>query len=221
MRMLGQRIEKKSAFSAMLVFLMLIVIGIGTYVSTCYKRDVSMTEVQVIEDREQAIQYVEDVHPFFLLEKNQEEYEEAKHKYIERTQKKMTVDEFWETTSAYLCSLEDAHTRIGWRANEKLEVLRMESVYEDGKTYLWDDGEKTDVWVVKIGGVDIEEIYKKIDEVLPAENEIAEIENRDTYTRVRKTLEACDVVIDRNKVEVLFSDGTKRNYFFVVNKSSP
>lgn len=225
MRKLSKRIQKKWALGvgATLFFL---VVGISVCVYfdknvLNFTSDRMLTKAQVIEDREQAIQYVEDVHPFFLLEKNQEKYEAAKHKYIERTQKKMTVDEFWGSTSAYLCSMEDAHTRIGWRANEKLEVLRMESVYRDGKTYLLEDGRKTDAWIEEIDGIDIEKIYEKIEEILPAENEIAEIKNRDTYTRVRKILEACDVGVDRNKVEVSFSDGRKRNYFFGVNKSSP
>lgn len=218
MRELGRRMGKESVMNAMLVFCMLIILGISAYISVDSGCDVIMTKEQVLDDRQQVIQYVEDVHPFFLLEKNQVEYEIAKHKYIERTQKKMTVDKFWETTSAYLCSLEDAHTRIGWRTNEKLEVLRMETVYQDGKTYLLEDGEKSDVWVEEIGGIDIEKIYEKIEEILPAENKIAEIKNRDTYTRVKKILEVCDVDVDRNKVEVLFSDGMKKNCCFGVNQ---
>lgn len=79
-----------------------------------------LTKAQVKEDRNQAIQYVEDVHPFFVTDQDQSEYRIAKEKYIEETQKSMSVSELRMSTSEYLSSLHDAHTVVSWGSEPRL-----------------------------------------------------------------------------------------------------
>ena len=42
----------------------------------------NLSKTQVAEDRNQVIEYLESVHPFFVLEKEQEKYKAAKKTYI-------------------------------------------------------------------------------------------------------------------------------------------
>lgn len=170
-----------------------------------------LTKAQVKEDRNQAIQYVEDVHPFFVTDQDQSEYRIAKEKYIEETQKSMSVSELRMSTSEYLSSLHDAHTVVSWGSEPRLQMVQ---IYRDGKTYLCENGKITDIYVEEIGGISISDIYKKIDEVRPIENESGRSVNRESYLWIKSILESCDVEIKENKTEVRLSDGTRREYTF-------
>lgn len=170
-----------------------------------------LTKAQVKEDRNQAIQYVEDVHPFFVTDQDQSEYRIAKEKYIEETQKSMSVSELRMSTSEYLSSLHDAHTVVSWGSEPRLQMVQ---IYRDGKTYLCENGKITDIYVEEIGGIPISDIYKKIDEVRPIENESGRSVNRESYLWIKSILESCGVEIEENKTEVRLSDGTRREYTF-------
>ena len=170
-----------------------------------------LTKAQVKEDRNQAIQYVEDVHPFFVTDQDQSEYRIAKEKYIEETQKSMSVSELRMSTSEYLSSLHDAHTVVSWGSEPRLQMVQ---IYRDGKTYLCENGKITDIYVEEIGGIPISDIYKKIDEVRPIENESGRSVNRESYLWLKSILESCGVEIEENKTEVRLSDGTRREYTF-------
>ena len=123
-----------------------------------------LTKAQVEEDRTQVIENLEEVHPFFLLEENSEEYKTAKENY------------------------------------------------QDGKTYLCENGENTAVWIEEIGGIPIEEIYQKIDLIRAEENVNAGIENRDWLVLYKNVLKSCGVKVRQEKTEVLFSDGRKETF---------
>lgn len=170
-----------------------------------------LTKGQIEEDRNQAIKYVEDVHPFFVTDQDQSEYRRAKEKYIEETQKSMSVSELRMSTSEYLSSLHDAHTVVSWGKEPRLQMVQ---IYRDGKTYLCENGKITDVYVEEIGGIPISDIYKKIDEVRPIENESGRSVNRESYLWIKSILESCGVEIEENKTEVQISDGTRREYTF-------
>ncbi len=102
----------------------------------------NLSKTQVAEDRNQVIEYLESVHPFFVLEKEQEKYKAAKKTYIETTQRAMPITEFQEKTSIYLSSLDDGHTTLSWETGEKTPFLQIESIYENGRTYLYENGKK-------------------------------------------------------------------------------
>lgn len=130
-----------------------------------------LTKSQVEEDRTQVIKNLEEVHPFFLLEENSEEYETAKENYLKATKKEMTLYEFQEATAIYLSSINDGHTGIQWKSYGTDPILQIETSYQDGKTYLCENGENTAVWIEEIGGIPIEEIYQKIDLIRAEKNE--------------------------------------------------
>ena len=173
-----------------------------------------LTKSQIQEDRTQVIENLEEIHPFFLLEKNLEEYETAKKKYVKATSKKMTLYEFQEATSIYLSSINDGHTGIQWKSYGADPILQIETYYQDGKTYLCEDGENTTVWIEKIGGTSIEKIYQKIDLIRAEENINAKVENREKLVLFKNVLKSCGVKIENEKVEILFSDGRKETYDF-------
>lgn len=145
------------------------------------------------------------------MDRDQSEYRMAKEKYIEETQKSMSVSELRMSTSEYLSSLHDAHTVVSWGSEPRLQMVQ---IYRDGKTYLCENGKITDIYVEEIGGIPISDIYKKIDEVRPIENESGRSVNRESYLWIKSILESCDVEIKENKTEVRLSDGTRREYTF-------
>lgn len=173
-----------------------------------------LTKSQVQEDRTQVIEHLEEIHPFFLLEKNQEEYETAKKQYLKATKKEMTLYEFQEATSIYLSSINDAHTGIQWKSYGTNPILQIETCYQDGKTYLCEDGENTAVWIEEIGGISIQKIYQKIDLIRAEENINATIVNRDNLVLYKNVLKSCGAKIEKEKVEVLLSNGRKETYGF-------
>lgn len=174
----------------------------------------NLTKAQVQEDREQLIEYFENVHPFFLLERDQKEYKAAKEKYIKAAKRAMSINEFREITSIYLSSINDGHTTLSWETGEEFPFLQMESSYEDGKTYLCENGEKTDIQIEEIGGVCVQDIYQTIDLIRPEENQSAVAKNRERFLVIKSILACCGVEMKDNKVQVLFSDGKEKQYSF-------
>ena len=183
---------KKKWIEAVLAFAMTAVLAGCAWQGTAISEEGGLlTKTQVEEDRKQAIQYVEDVHPFFELEEDQSEYKEAKKAYISQTQSGMTVWEFWGATAEYMSSLRDAHTRI--QDPGGIKVLDIPASYENGKSYLWENGKRTGLYVEKVGGVDVEKIYEKIDKMIVAENAAAEEQNREKYLAVNaRTADGCE-----------------------------
>lgn len=174
----------------------------------------NLTKVQVQEDREQVIEYLENIHPFFVLEKDQKEYKAAKEKYMKATKKAMPIAELREVTSIYLSSLKDGHTTLSWETGEEFPFLQIESSYEDERTYLCENGEKTNIYIEEIGGISVQNIYQIIDLIRPKENQSAVSKNRERFLPFKSVLECCGVKIKDNKTKILFSDGKEKKYSF-------
>ena len=177
-----------------------------------------LTKEQVEEDRIKAIQFVEDVHPYFVLVKDRNEYEIAKQKYVEATQTGMSVFKFQAATSEYLCSLADGHTHIWW--DEEKYVL-LDQTYQNGKTYLVENQEVTNKWITKMGEIPIEEIYKTIGSVIPAENDMAVMINRTNYIVGQNMLKLAGAKIHDSNITIEFSDGSLVDYPFYTLSNSP
>lgn len=172
--------------------------------------DTLLTKEQVIEDRDLAIQFVENAHPYFVVEEEQAAYEQARQDYVDAASREMSVGDFQAATAEYLCFFEDGHTRIRWSEDEYLD---MEQVYQNGNTYCVENGSVSDRYVVAIGGVPTENIYRAIDSVFPAENDMARQMNREHYITGRNILELAGVVVQDSdgtaeSVTVTYSDGS-------------
>ena len=172
--------------------------------------DTLLTQEQVTEDRDRAIQFVENAHPYFVVEEDLTAYEQARQNYIDAASGEMSVGEFQAATAEYLCFFEDGHTRIRWSEDEYLD---MEQEYQDGNTYCIDKGIVSDRSVVEIGGVPIENIYETVDCIFPAENDMALQINRGTYITGRNILELAGVTVQAGdglfgSVTVTYSDGS-------------
>lgn len=200
-----------------IILIMLLVVclsGCSVQKETDSSLNQNLTKVQVQDDREHVIEYLENVHPFFLLEQDQKEYKVAKEKYMKATKRAMPTAEFREITSIYLSSLNDGHTTLSWESGEEFPFLQMEASYEEGRTYLCENGEKTDIRIEEIGGVSIQDIYQTIDLIRPEENQSAMAKNRERFLTVKSVLACCGVEMKDNKVQVLFSDGKEKQYSF-------
>ena len=170
-----------------------------------------LTAEQVIEDRDKAIEYMEEIHPYFILVEDQSDYEDAKQKYIQTAASEMSVRDFQAATAEYIGFFQDGHTRLAWKEEEYVDV---KSTYHDGKTYVVKDGEITDVYIESFGGVEVETIYEIIDKMFPAENEMAQAINRYNYVDGRNFLSYVGAEIIEDKISVAFSDGTEGVFGF-------
>lgn len=204
----------------------LIVVSVGMFIYFCVPvsfgmKDVPMPEPlaadtmltleQVQEDRDLAIAYMENTHPYFILEEDQETYELAKQEYIDATETEMTVRDFQAATAEYICFFKDGHTRLRWSEEEYVDLR---STYYDGKTYVVENGEITDVYIKEFGGVEVTTIYEAIDKMFPAENEMAEAINRYNYVDGRNFLHFVGAQIVDDQITVAFSDGMEGVYGF-------
>lgn len=173
--------------------------------------DTFLTIEQVIEDRDKAIEYMEEIHPYFILVEDQDGYEEAKQKYIQTASSEMSVRDFQAATAEYIGFFQDGHTRLAWKEKEYVDV---KSTYHDGKTYVVKDGEITDVYIESFGGVEVATIYEAIDKMFPAENEMAQAINRYNYVDGKNFLTYVGAEITDDKISVAFSDGTEGVFGF-------
>ena len=185
--------------------------------------DTLLTKEQVTEDRNLAIQFVEDAHPYFIVQKDHSAYEQACRNYMNAASEAMSVGDFQAATAEYLCFFEDGHTRIRWSEDEYLD---MEQVYQDQNTYRIDNGIVSDRSVVEIGDVPIENIYKTIDHIFPAENDMARQINRGTYITGRNILELAGVITQEadgiaESVTVTYSDGSTEECTFYKPEEDP
>ena len=180
--------------------------------------DTLLTKEQVIEDRTQAIKFIEDVHPYFALEKDQSAYATALQKYMNATETEMYVSDFQAATAEYLCFFADGHTHIWW---DEEAYLLLEQIYQDGKTYLAEGNSITDIWITEIGSVDIDTIYETINRVFPAENDMAVAINRNKYIIGKNLLTLAGAQIVDNHVTITFSDGSSDEYTFYQLEQSP
>ncbi|MBD5523288.1 MAG: hypothetical protein HDR04_02475 [Lachnospiraceae bacterium] len=178
--------------------------------------DTILTREQVTEDRDLAIQFVEEAHPYFVVQKDHSAYEQARLNYMNAASGEMSVGDFQAATAEYLCFFEDGHTRIRWSEDEYLD---MEQVCQDQNTYRIENGIVSDQSVVEIGGVPIENIYETIDHIFPAENDMARQINRGTYITGRNILELAGVNTQEAdgiavSVAVTYSDGSTEECTF-------
>ncbi len=168
--------------------------------------DTLLSAESVAIDRDDAIKFIEDAHPFFVDGSDQAGYFEAKEAYINSTQTEMTVRDFMIATSKYYCFFKDGHTAIWWSEDEFLDI---DVHYENGNYYkITDENNGSKVYITKIDGVQIDEIYEAIEAVKPVENEMARVSNREALFGAKGILEIAGVDTSKEKITVEYSDGT-------------
>ncbi len=167
-----------------------------------------LTEFEVKADVEEMIEIMESTHPIFL-EGETEKYKEAKDRFLNETNRNMTVDEFKFSISRYLSSIQDGHTRLRWKETKYLDVNWK---YLDDKLILFDKNNKpTNKIVTKINGVDIHKIIAAVKELFPAENYVAESMNYSFYTKSEEILK-CSGVDCENDMVLTVMNGTSEGY---------
>ena len=168
--------------------------------------DTVLSAQQVQQDRQQMIDYVESVHPFFIDGSDQTAYLAAKEKYVAATQEEMTVDAFMSATAEYLTVFGDGHTKLSWQYGE--EVLIYHS-FQDGKMYYADANGVTDQWITAVDDVPVEQIFAAIDSLFPAENEMAVRINYDKYFTSENLLKVAGVNVEKDTFTVTLNDGSQ------------
>ncbi|MBR6752808.1 MAG: hypothetical protein IKM05_02095, partial [Clostridia bacterium] len=168
--------------------------------------DTVLSSQQVQQDRQQMIDYVESVHPFFIDGSDQTAYLAAKEKYVAATQEEMTVDAFMSVTAEYLTVFGDGHTKLSWQYGE--EVLIYHS-FREGKMYYADANGVTDQWITAVDDVPVEQIFATMDRLFPAENEMAVRINYNNYFTSENLLKVAGVNVEKDTFTVSLNDGSQ------------
>ena len=98
--------------------------------------DTPLTAQQVQADRQQLIDYVESVHPFFVDGSDQTAYQAARETYLAETNDAMTVDAFMGASARYLTVFGDGHTKLSWQYGDEVAIYHS---YRNGKMLFADE----------------------------------------------------------------------------------
>jgi len=183
--------------------------------------DSSISHNPYEEDALQLIQYVEETHPAFLLEKDLTAYTKAKEEYLDSLKIQSSLEDFRLNTKKYLCSLKDAHTNIGLQMYDYINLNCVEN--EQGQIVLWDATNQmpsTKV-ITSIGGKSISNILSEIDTYWVSENASAKAYNH-THRFYKDFLQhiGCEITDDQIQVTYeLDGNSTQNSYSFVEDES--
>lgn len=169
------------------------------------KENALLTKEQVQEDAKQMVDFLEEVHPAFL-QKPTEKYLDAKNTYLAEANRKMEVSDFSVITNRYLSSLNDGHTHI---FPNNVRLLSVHWEYKNGSLIVGSGCDLPEnAKVVSIGGISTSDILKQVSSQFPAENEAAQANNYECFSRYRSVLSSAGVP-DGGSVEIAAeSNGT-------------
>lgn len=166
-----------------------------------------LTAEQVQADRQQLIDYVESVHPFFVDGSDQTAYQAAKEAYLSETNAAMTVDAFMGASARYLTVFGDGHTKLSWQYGDEVAIYHS---YRDGQMHFADETGVTELTITAVDSVPMEQILATIDSLFPAENEMAVAKNYNYYFTSENLLKKAGVNVDKDAFTVALSDGSTR-----------
>ncbi len=169
--------------------------------------DTLLTREQVQADRQQLVEYVESVHPFFVDGSDQAPYQAAKEAYLSETESAMTVDAFMGATARYLTVFGDGHTKLSWQYGDEVAIYHS---YREGQMYFADENGVTDLTITAVDDVPMEQIYATMDSLFPAENEMAVVKNYNNYFTSSNLLKMAGVDVEKDTFTVTLSDGSTR-----------
>ena len=192
---------------AALYFLPLSFGGTGVKRPDALPGDTLLTAAQVQADRQQLIDYVESVHPFFVDGSDQNAYQAAKEAYVSQTGHDMTVDAFMNASARYLTVLGDGHTRLSWPYGAEAAIYHS---YRNGRMHFADETGVTELTITAVDDVPVKQIYAAIDSLFPAENEMAAARNYNNYFTSGNLLKSAGLNVDKDTFIVTLSDGSTR-----------
>ncbi len=169
--------------------------------------DTLLTREQVQADRQQLMDYVESVHPFFVDGSDRTAYQAAKEVYLSETKDAMTVDAFMGASARYLTVFGDGHTRLNWQYGDEVAIYHS---YRDGQMYFADEDGVTELTITAVDDVPMEQIYATMDSLFPAENEMAVAKNYNNYFTSSNLLKMAGVDVEKDVFTVTLSDGSTR-----------
>lgn len=195
------------AAGAALYFLPLGLGGTGVNRPDALPGDTLLTAEQVQADRQQLMDYVESVHPFFVDGSDQAPYLAAKEAYLAETANTMTVDAFMSASARYLTVFGDGHTRLSWQYGDEVAIYHR---YQNGKMHFADESGVTDLTITAVDDVPMTHILATIDSLFPAENEMAVAKNYNNYFTSETLLKMAGVNVEKDVFTVTLSDGSTR-----------
>jgi hypothetical protein len=138
---------------------------------------------------------------------DQAPYLAAKELYLAETGNAMTVDAFMVASARYLTVFGDGHTRLSWQYGDEVAIYHS---YRNGQMHFADDTGVTALTITAVDEVPTEQILAAIDELFPAENEMAVAKNYNAYFTSSNLLRMAGVNVEKDAFIVTLSDGSTR-----------
>ncbi len=159
------------------------------------------------EDAMYLVELIENTHPCFTLDDIPDDYIVKKENYLKSSKSIEDIEQFYNESAKYLCSLKDGHTSLYFQGIIDQHFLQI-SWYSDGKNlYLCDEENKpSDRKVLQIGGVDVQQVFDVISSYQALENDSAIKRAYRISTKRAHYLQMAGVICDFDDCLVLSLD---------------
>ena len=164
------------------------------------------------------VQMAEQIHPIFVIEGFlPDDYVIRRDEFLEVAQNTISRQEFIFAAYQYIMMLQDGHiggfNLFGGLGGDSMTsgLLDVEWEVYDGRLWLVDDQERTDIEVIEIGGVAPSQIFSRIDDHVFAENEVYRLWNQALYARYGTMIEISGGEIVRDRVILTIVENNEIN----------
>lgn len=159
------------------------------------------------EDAMYLVELIENTHPCFTLDDIPDDYIVKKENYLKSSKSIEDIEQFYNESAKYLCALKDGHTSLYSQEVIDQHFLQV-SWYSDGKElYLCDEeGKPSNIKVLQIGGIDVQQIFDVISSYKALENDSAIKRAYRTSTKRAHYLQMAGVICDFDDCLVLSLD---------------
>ena len=162
------------------------------------------------EDAMYLVELIENTHPCFTLDDIPDDYIVKKENYLKSSKSIEDIEQFYNESAKYLCALKDGHTSLYSQEVIDQHFLQV-SWYSDGKElYLCDEeGKPSNIKVLQIGGIDVQQIFDVISSYKALENDSAIKRAYRTSTKRAHYLQMAGVICDFDDCLLLTLDNGK------------
>ncbi len=162
------------------------------------------------EDALYLVELIENTHPCFTLDDIPDDYIEKKERYLQNSKSVESIEQFYNESAKYLCTLRDGHTSLYFQEVIDQHVLQV-SWYSDGMNlYLCDEENKlSDIKVLQIDGIDVQQIFDVISLYQALENDSAIKRAYRISTKRAHYLQMAGVICDFDDCLTLTLDNNK------------
>lgn len=208
---------KKNIFLSMILSFLLLAV----FTTACSNLNVNGSykiDAQTLAD------YVEQVHPAFLLDEVPASYDAAKANYIKSCKSNLSKEQFTLLTMQFLSSLQDSKTSINEPDSKVLSLFGKCVMINNELVLLDENNQPSNKKIIEIGNKPITEIFDAVDTYFALENEYSHSFYCSNVSLNKAFLEYLGYVIENDQICVTFEKNgeiTKENVPFIQYQRYP